>query len=187
MGGMIKDWQSYEDPLNSISRPAQMGPLWMHASEVTGVPMNYTIWNQDAPSSSYPACLAVKCAALQSSEAEDIFLHTLRHAVMVRGFNISNEKIIRSLAKETAIKNPAVFNDIKFESDWKNHKGNDSFRRDLEKCAYHKIGRFPTLTFTSEDKGLIIVGYRPYDILEWTMDQMTSAVNKISEYNPSLN
>src|SRR5947209_18180460 len=28
MGGLIADWQSYEDPLNDISSPAQMGPQW---------------------------------------------------------------------------------------------------------------------------------------------------------------
>jgi putative protein-disulfide isomerase len=26
MGGLIRDWKSYSDPLNDITRPAQMGP-----------------------------------------------------------------------------------------------------------------------------------------------------------------
>jgi len=180
MGGLIKDWKSYNDPFNDVSRPAQMGPLWMHASEVTSAKINYTVWNQDPPSTSYPACLAVKCAALQCIEAEEIFLHILRHGIMVRGYNISNEKVILSLAKETALRSPAIFDYSRFESDWKNQNGNDSFRKDLEKCAYHKIGRFPTLTFTSRDKGLIIVGYRPYDVLEWTLNQLTGDTAKVN-------
>ena len=28
MAAMIADWNSYNDPLNSVNRPVQMGPIW---------------------------------------------------------------------------------------------------------------------------------------------------------------
>jgi len=64
MGGMIPDWKNYADPVSSVSNPLQMGPVWMHASQVTKTPMHYGIWHEDPPYSSYPACIAVKSASL---------------------------------------------------------------------------------------------------------------------------
>ncbi len=40
MGGMLSDWQRYNDPLNDISRPVQMGPLWHQIAEVSGMPLD---------------------------------------------------------------------------------------------------------------------------------------------------
>jgi len=37
MAGMIADWGSYSDPLNSVSRPLQMGPIWREAQHLAGV------------------------------------------------------------------------------------------------------------------------------------------------------
>jgi protein-disulfide isomerase-like protein with CxxC motif len=69
MAGMIADWGSYSDPLNSVSRPLQMGPIWREAQHLAGVAVDDRIWALDPPASSYPACLAVKAAELQSADA----------------------------------------------------------------------------------------------------------------------
>lgn len=39
MGGMIPDWDSYQDPINSINRRSQMAPLWYQARELSGMPL----------------------------------------------------------------------------------------------------------------------------------------------------
>jgi predicted DsbA family dithiol-disulfide isomerase len=164
---MIPSWQSYNDPLNSVSKPLQMGPVWMHASQVTGVKMNYAIWHQDPPASSYPSCIAVKCAGLQSSASEELFLHTLREAVMVKGLNISKKQILFNIAEELGTAYPKVFNANTFFSDWDTEEPNRAFRRDLQLSSYYKVGRYPTLTLKRRDqkKGVMVVGYRPYDVL----------------------
>src|SRR4051812_2644561 len=66
MGGLIPAWNAYHDATNHVSRPIQMGPVWMHASQLSGMPMNTRIWMENPPASSYPACIAVCCAGLQS-------------------------------------------------------------------------------------------------------------------------
>jgi predicted DsbA family dithiol-disulfide isomerase len=170
MGGMIPHWQSYNDPLNSVSKPIQMGPIWMHASEVTQVKMKYSIWHEDPPSSSYPASIAVKTARIQSKQAAEKYLYESRRTMMDDGMNISKPEVLLAVAKSLD------GNDLDyttFEKDWNEGNGKEAFRQDLQKAKYHSIGRFPTLTFqNSEGKGVLITGYRPHDELEKAFDHV---------------
>ena len=163
--GMIPDWNTYNDPMNSVSRPLQMAPVWMHASQVSYTPIDYTIWHDDPPASSYPACIAVKCAALQSAETEQRYLYKVREAVMVRKMNIAREEVLLALANELADARDD-FDAVKFADDLKRGNGKAAFRSDLQKAAFHKIGRYPTLTMTpAAGDAIMIVGFRPYSAL----------------------
>jgi hypothetical protein len=97
MCGLIPDWQSYNHPLNSVSRPIQMGPVWMHASEVT---QKYSIWFDDPLSSSYPACIAVKTVGLQSKSLAADYRHEIRRALMQKGVSISRRQSLFQIAEE---------------------------------------------------------------------------------------
>src|SRR5215217_1274269 len=77
MSGLLPEWNRYTDSLNSVSRPAQMGPIWMEAAHISGMPIENRIWIENPPSSSYLACVAVKCAALQSPALEEMYLRLL--------------------------------------------------------------------------------------------------------------
>jgi putative protein-disulfide isomerase len=173
--GMIPNWETYNDPLNAVSRPLQMGPVWMHASQTTGVPMDYSIWHRDPPSSSYPACIAVKCARLQSLQAEDLYLQAVRKALMERGENIARPEILLSVAESVENNSPEYFDLELFKRHWKEGKGKEEFRADIQKMRYHNIGRYPSLTFTNaSEKGIIIVGYRPYEALRTAFEHIAS-------------
>jgi putative protein-disulfide isomerase len=172
MCGMIPDWKTYNDPLNSITKPMQMGPLWMYASQISGVEMDFHIWHTDPPSSSYPSCIAVKCARLQSATAADRYLLAARTAVMRDGINIAKEENLLAIAKKLSV-DFADFDFNRFESDLKSGEGKDLFRQDLQLSKFHSIGRYPTLTIqNSAGKGVIIVGYRPYEILVKALEQI---------------
>lgn len=163
MCGMIADWKTYNDPMNSVSNPVQMGPVWMHASQVTRTPMKYSIWHEDPPHSSYPSCIAVKTAQLQSAEAGNEYLFRIRKALMEEGKNISRKEILLEVAETV---NSELLDFDRFVSDLRNDKGLEPFKADLRKARYHNIGRFPTLTFVNESgKGCMTVGYRPYEVL----------------------
>jgi putative protein-disulfide isomerase len=180
MCGMIQDWHTYNDPMNSVFKPIQMGPVWMHASEVTQVKMKYSIWHEDPPASSYPACISVKTVGLQSKIAEDQYLFTIRKALMEEGANISKPEILFSLAEK--LQHPE-FNFQQFKNDWQLGKGKDAFRSDLQKAKFHNIGRFPTLTLqNTKGKGIIAVGYRPYEVLKQAFMQ----VKEMKEENYSV-
>lgn len=173
MCGMIPSWAAFNDPMNSVSNPLQMGPLWMHAAEVTHTKIAYNIWHEDPPSSSYPACIAVKTAGLQSPAAEEQYLSSVRLAVMQDARNISKPDVLLAVAE--ALDRDGVLSYAQFKDDWQRGKGKAPFRSDLEKASYHKIGRYPTLTFKRGDgRGIMITGYRPYHILEQAYSQIAS-------------
>jgi putative protein-disulfide isomerase len=173
MAGMIRDWRSYQDPYNAVSNAAQMGPVWLQAARLTNTLSNPDIWHVDPPASSYPACIAVKAAAIQSADAEALYLYKVREAVMRRMMNIAKEPTLIKLAEELADNDALNFSVDRFVSDLRGNAARSSFRKDLEQVAIHKIGRYPTLTCTdSTGKGIILVGYRTYDVLLSGLRQM---------------
>jgi putative protein-disulfide isomerase len=166
MGGLIPDWTEFSDPLNSIHKPAQMGPMWMQAGHLTGRPIDDMIWITDPPSSSFPACIAVKTAQLQSEEAGKMMLFKLSGAVMVNRKNISKTAVIAEVAESLAKDQPEVFDFERFKKEYNGDLSREAFRQDLKKVKLNKIGRFPTLTISNhKEQGVIITGYRPYDAL----------------------
>lgn len=163
---MITDWQDFHDPLNSVSTPAQMGPVWMHASAISGVPMADRIWHLDPPTSSVPSALAVKCAGLQSRKAEETFLDAARQAVMIRGLNISRPQVLIDVAKEVEEANPDVFSADKFERQFHGPLPLAALKKDMDEAVANRIGRFPTLIIKSRgNRSVIVTGYRPYEVL----------------------
>lgn len=83
MGGLIPSWTNFHDEVNAVTRPVQMGPVWMHAGQVANRPIHHLLWMKNPPSSSYPACIAVKSAQLQSGGHGESLLQRLREAAMV--------------------------------------------------------------------------------------------------------
>lgn len=175
MGGMIESWSAYSDPLNSISRPFQMGPLWFQAREVSGMPIHDRIWVDDPPASSYLPCVAVKAAELQSLTAAERYLRRLREAVMLHGHNIARQGVLSAVAADVARDLPPdLFDPDTFDQHLHSPAPVNAFREDLKQAAYRNIGRFPTLTLrrAGEDNGLITVGYRPYALLRQTLARL---------------
>lgn len=164
MGGMLADWKNYHDSLNAVSRPVQMGPVWLQAKQMTGVYLNDRIWFTDPPASSYPACAAVKCAALQSEAAEALYLHKVREAVMIKEKNIAKREVLIALANELATEHPAVFNAVLFEQQLNDERVVAAFKSDLQETQYRGITRFPTLLINIPgNKGsVLLTGNRPY-------------------------
>jgi predicted DsbA family dithiol-disulfide isomerase len=193
MGGLLPEWKNYHDTVNSVTRPIQMGPVWMHAKEISGMPIDQNIWMRDPPSSSYPCCIAVKCAALQSAEAEEKYLRLLREALMIEGINISRQQALLGVAKNLA----DAFNEFdldRFKDDLNNDNGLEAFRKDLQEAQYLYINRFPTLVIKNENKkGMMISGYRSYTLLMNEIQQITNfklaakiGLEKYKEFWPAL-
>lgn len=161
MAGMLPDWNSYHDTVNAISRPVQMGPLWMEVRHRTGVALHDRIWMTDPPASSYPACIAVKCAGLQGSEYEEQMFGVLQEAVMVEGKNIARNIVLA----EAADKMPLPFDRNQFREDILKGRGIEAFRKDMEEIRLSAIERFPSVTISANGKAILITGYRNAEVL----------------------
>ncbi|WP_256009966.1 DsbA family protein [Desertivirga xinjiangensis] len=171
MGGLIPDWKTFSDPMNAISRPLQMGPLWYEIQQLTSCEVNDNIWIDDPPSSSYPACIAVKTAGLQSAAAAERYLYLIRKAVMAEGRNIARPEVLAEVAEQLSELYPD-FDASLFKRQYNCQEARDAFRNDLNQVKIHKIGRFPTLIFNKSGRGLMITGFRPYDALEKVLLQL---------------
>ena len=163
MGGLISDWKHFSDQLNDISSPSQVGPLWMEAKHMTGQPMDEFLWVKDPVDTTYPACMAVKAAELQSAIAGEAMLRKLREAVMLQQKNIGNKEVILEVASGLADKD--ILDLATFERVWMSQQAADLFRKDLEKIKIKGITRFPTLLIYTNDRSLQVTGYRPFKVL----------------------
>jgi len=183
MGGMIADWNSYQDPINSISRPSQMGPLWFQARELSGMPLEDRIWFEDPPRSSYPACAAVKAAELQSPLAAERYLRRLREAVMTERRNISRADVLLAVAEEVQNEGHVPFDADRFDRDRMSPEVRSAFREDLRTAGYLGIGRFPTLILRrqGEEGGLMLVGYRPYESIRAALRHVDAAAEPVRQ------
>ncbi len=173
MGGLIPSWKAFYDAANAVSRPAQMGPVWMEASHLTGMPIQNAIWMTHPPASSYLACIGVKCAELQSPTAGERYLRLLREAVMLQGKNIALQSVLLHVAQDLEEQDSTLFSASQFQKDMQEHKGKEAFRADLQEVQSLQISRFPTLIFRrSGHKSLMVSGHRPYAVLLDIMQQI---------------
>ena len=175
MTGLLPAWQNYNDPIYSVSRPMQMGPVWHEASLASGMKIYDRIWVENPPASSYPACIAVKCAELQSKSAGVTYLRMVREAVMLQGKNIAQQDVLTGIAHELAEGSPDLLNINTFLYDLiESDNGIEAFRKDLNEVQSKNITRYPTLILRSANKpSIIITGYRPYSVLIDAMKQVT--------------
>lgn len=164
MCGMIKDWKHSADHLHAIYKPGQMAPLWMQASEKLGISLNQLVWIKDPPSSSYPACIAVKAAEMQSEEAGKALFNKLCDALMLKGRNISEQECIMALAGELTQAGVPMLDIEQFEKDLKSKASRQKFKNDLIKAARNGVERYPTLLIknSKSKKQVKVVGYRSY-------------------------
>jgi putative protein-disulfide isomerase len=173
MGGLLPDWKNYHDTLNSVSRPVQMGPVWMHAAQLSGIPIHDRIWFEDPPASSYPACIAVKSAELQSFRAGEIYLQKARKAIMAKGINIAKEEELLKIAEEIANEDPPLLDITAFSAGLKSGTGLEAFRADLQDVQCRGINRFPTLIIrAAQQPTRIVKGYRPFPVLHDIISEM---------------
>jgi putative protein-disulfide isomerase len=177
MTGLLPSWKNYSDSVYSVSRPQQMGPVWMEACETSGMPINSKIWVEDPPASSYPACIAVKCIQLQSQDASVKYLRLLREAVMLQGKNIAKQDVLIQIAKKIATDFPGVINLAQFANDLTSDSGVEAFRPDWQEAQSRNITRSPTLIMRSRSKpAIMLTGYRPYPVLLEALKQVSPAI-----------
>lgn len=179
MGGLIPGWDRFSDPINAVSRPLQMGPVCVEVRHRTGQPLDDRLWVENPPASSFPACLAVKAAGLQSPEAGERLLRRIREAAMLGRRNVGETEVLFDLAHEVGEQAPAVFDASRFAADFNGPAAAAAFRADLQETRYLGIGRFPALTLcraAEEGPTLLLVGYRPYDVLRRALQHLSPGI-----------
>jgi len=166
MGGLLPGWKNFYDTVNSIHKPLQMGPMWMHASKISGIAIRDDLWAKDPPASSYPACVAVKAAALQSDVAAEKYLFLLRDACMMQARNIAKPSVLLELADDLCDDETLQFDPVLFKKHLFGNEGKEAFKKDLQEVRYYGINRFPSIVIKARSgNAKLITGYNKYETL----------------------
>lgn len=182
--GMIADWDSFSDPLNDIHRPVQMGPLWVQAATVTGMPSKPDVWVGDPPSSSWPSCLAVRAAGLQSPQAADLYLRLVRRAAMAEGRNVAREDVLLHLARELGARCPELFDADRLARELASPAARAALEDDVRETRFRRVGRFPCLRLRRPGADPAwLLGWRPVKPLLDALYEFAPAIGR--ERRPS--
>ncbi len=177
--GMIPDWESFGDPLNDIHRPVQMGPLWIQAGTMTGMPSEARIWVGDPPASSWPASIAIRTAGLQSAQAADLYLRRVRVAVMTESRNIARDDVLLELSDDIQRERPDVFDGARFRREYGSAAARAALEDDVKETRYRRVGRFPSLRFRrSGADPAWLVGWRPMEPLLQALNGFAPEIGK---------
>lgn len=173
MGGMLRNWDAYDDPVNAVHHPAQMGPLWLHAHRVSGMPIDTGIWAEERPTSSWPACVLVKAAERLSPLAADLVLRRLREAVMVERRNIAHADVLNELVDSCSALHPTAVDAKQLRREMAGEEARRDFMEDVKNARFRGIGRFPTLVIRRPGTvGRVLVGWHPFDLLQNVMTEV---------------
>src|SRR5437867_777233 len=77
MGGLAKEWATVTDtPVASGAFEGRCGLIreWLRVASETRAPIDPLLWADGPPTTSYPACMAVKAAAEQGAQAQERYL-----------------------------------------------------------------------------------------------------------------
>ena len=177
--GLIPDWKHYFDDINSISRPAQMAPLWVQAGHQLNLELHALIWVTDPPQSSYPACIAIKCAQLQSREAAEKLYWFLSEALMIRGKNIAKNTVLLEEAELLSSSFPSILNYIEFKNSLFQNEAIELFRSDLNEIKQFGFHRFPSLLLSGKDQKLLLTGYQPEAKIVEAIERLRAKISSL--------
>jgi len=135
------------------SGPAQARE-WLEASAASGMPVDPRLWLEGGPSTSFPACMAVKAAAEQGDPAP--FLRGVREGFAFRRRRLDHAEAFESVARELG-----ALDLERFRIDMGSHAIMEAFGEDLERGREVEL---PTIEFRGADGSVhAVVGPQPWE------------------------
>lgn len=153
MGGLLPDW-SYNS--GGISKPSDVAHHWDEASLYYEMPIDGDVWLEDPLDSSYPSCIAMKAAQIQSKEKAVKFMRILREKLYLEKKNVAKWENISEVAKLA---------NLDLEKLKKDYDGDAKklFEDDLKLGKTLGVRGFPTLFFADGNNNqLTVYGSKPY-------------------------
>jgi putative protein-disulfide isomerase len=135
------------------SGPAQARE-WLEASAASGMPVDPRLWLEGGPTTSYPACMAIKAAAEQGDSAS--FLRGVREGFAFRRRRLDHAEAFEGVARELG-----RLDLDRFRIDMGSHAILEAFGEDLERGRGFEL---PTMEFRGEDGAVhAVTGAQPWE------------------------
>ncbi|WP_264530411.1 DsbA family protein [Flavobacterium sp. N502540] len=153
MGGLLPDW-SYNS--GGISKPSDVAHHWEEASLYYEMPIDGNVWLEDPLDSSYPSCIAMKAAQIQSKDKAVKFMRILREKLYLEKKNIAKWENISEAAELSGLDTKKLKWDYEGEA-------KILFQEDLNYARSLGVRGFPTLFFSDGNQNqLTVYGSKPY-------------------------
>ncbi|OXB23071.1 dithiol-disulfide isomerase [Flavobacterium tructae] len=153
MGGLLPDW-SYNS--GGISKPSDVAHHWEEASLYYEMPIDGNVWLEDPLDSSYPSCIAMKAAQIQSKDKAVKFMRILREKLYLEKKNIAKWENISEAAELSGLDTKKLKWDYEGEA-------KVLFQEDLNYARSLGVRGFPTLFFSDGNQNqLTVYGSKPY-------------------------
>jgi putative protein-disulfide isomerase len=112
--------------IREIPPAAEEARDWLEASAASGMPVDVRLWLEGGPTTSYPACMAVKAAAEQDQTGR--YLRALREGFAFRRRRLDHAEAFESVARELG-----GLDLDRFRIDLGSHAIMEAFGEDLER------------------------------------------------------
>ncbi|MGW1965156.1 DsbA family protein [Streptomyces sp. NPDC001935] len=171
-GGLLRGWQGFHDAGNGIRRPEDVAHHWDEFAEISGQPINSSVWHSDPIDSSYPPSIALAAVRLLAPEHEETYLRRLREELFLDGRNIAAPQLLEALAVELGLDVTSYRRLIE------NGEAASEFERDLVRT--HELGArgFPTLILEGPDGRVVLHGWIRPERLENTFLTVSGATRR---------
>ena len=104
---------------------------WLEQSDRSGMPVDPRLWSEGPIASTYPACMAVKAAAEQGTDAEVRYLRALREGLMCFRRKLDSKEALVEEARGAGLDVP------RFRIDLDSHAIVEAFGADLDATRAH--------------------------------------------------
>ncbi len=121
--------------------------------------------------STWPSCVAVKAASLQSGSAGHRYLRALREALYIEGRPIHRRDVQIAVAGELGLSVSA------FTRSLEDGTADAAFRYDLERCRDRGVTGFPTFELMHGTASVRMEGWQPWDAFDEAVQNLNSALN----------
>lgn len=160
MGGLAEDYEQFTDPAGSAATDGEVAPHWQAAAQQHGMPVDVSLWHDDPPGSTYPACVAYEAATFQDEGLADRFLRRMREAGAAEAANLEREAVLGELARDVGL-------DVQqFLAEFDSHAAWQAFEDDRATAREHGATSFPTFLVEFDGGRELLRGYKPFPAFE---------------------
>jgi protein-disulfide isomerase-like protein with CxxC motif len=174
MGGLIEDFEGFYDAANDISEPSEIGPHWLEASDLHGMPVDTDIFEVDPAYSTYPASEAFVAARQQDRKLAHRYLRRLREAFATEVRNVNHREEQVALADSVGL-------DVEtFTAALDDGTARTAFEADLDRTRTVGVRAFPTYHVSGPQGERRVGGFQSFDDLAAELSAVAPSLEQSS-------
>jgi putative protein-disulfide isomerase len=183
MGGLLEKWHDGPiDPANGIYKPADVAPHWREVGEHSRMPIDGSLMIDNPVQSSFPPSRVYKVIQKYHNDALAYeFLRRAREELFPFNQNISDSSVMIEIVNKLGLDGEAIVNEAEQPA------GQQLLNEDFALARSLGARGFPTIIMINEEnKGVKIVGGRPFDYYVDGLKQVLNMEELQPKTQPSL-